>query len=58
MKPKSFIDELKKQGVVVKNATRHYKLYYEDKISICIRHPTKELTNEYMKSVRKQLGLK
>lgn len=32
--------------------------YYEDKITICIRHPTKELTNEYMKSVRKQLGLK
>lgn len=58
MKPKTFIDDLKSQGVEVRNAAKHYKLYYEDKMTICIRHPTKELSNDYMKDVRKQLGLK
>ena len=58
MKPKTFIDDLKRQGVEVRNAAKHYKLYYEDKMTICIRHPTKELSNDYMKDVRKQLGLK
>lgn len=58
MKLKSFIDELKQQGVIVKNGTGHYKLFYGDKWTTCVRHPSKELSNRSASNIRKQLGLK
>ena len=58
MKLKTFIDELKAQGVQVVNGKRHYKLYYGDKWTTCARHPAQEISNICMNNVKKQLGLK
>ncbi len=41
MKLKTFLDELKKEGVVVLNGTNHYKLILGDKWTTCKRHPLK-----------------
>lgn len=58
MKLKTFLDELKKEGVVVLNGTNHYKLILGDKWTTCKRHPSKELSNVAASRIRKQLGLK
>lgn len=58
MKLKAFLDELKAKGVLIKNGTNHYKLYYGDKYTICGRHLSKELSNKNAENIRKQLGLK
>lgn len=58
MKLKSFLDELKEQGVLIVQGTCHYKLYYGDKWTTCVRHPSKELSNRSASNIRKQLGLK
>ncbi len=57
MKHKAFIDELKSLGVKVEDAKGHLKLYYKGKQTVCRRHPTKEISNQYAKLVKKQLGL-
>ena len=58
MKLKAFLDELRKRGVLVKEGTNHYKLFYGDKWTTCVRHPSKELSNVSPNNIRKQLGLK
>lgn len=58
MKYKQFVKELKDQGVEFVEMTNHTKLYYKGKRSTLKRHPSQELTNQYMDLVRKQLGLK
>lgn len=58
MKLKAFLDELKKQGVIIEQGTNHYKLFYGDKWTTCTRHHAKELSNKSASNIRKQLGLK
>lgn len=58
MKYKQFVKELKDQGVEFIEMTNHTKLYYKGKRSTLKRHPSQELSNQYMDLVRKQLGLK
>lgn len=58
MKIRSFIDSLKKQGVTVENKSKHYVLYFQNKWTTCPRHPSKEISENFMKRIRKQLGLK
>lgn len=58
MKHKDFIDELKSLGVKLKDGTRHYKAYYNGKQTVVLRHPTREYSQDYLKRVKKQLGLK
>ena len=58
MKIRSFIDSLKKQGVVVENKKRHYFLRFQDKWTLCPRHPSKEISEDFIKEIRKQLNLK
>lgn len=58
MKIRSFIDSLKKQGVTVENKKKHYALYFQDEWTICPRHPSKEISEDFIKGIRKQLGLK
>lgn len=55
MKLKAFLDELRKRGVLVKEGTNHYKLFYGDKWTTCVRHPSKELSNVSANNIRKQL---
>ncbi len=57
MKLKSFLDELRKQGVLITQGTDHYKLYYGDKWTTCTRHHSKELSNASARNIKKQLGL-
>ncbi len=57
MKHNAFIDELKRLGVRVEDAKGHLKLYYNGRQTICRRHPTKEISNQYARLVKKQLGL-
>lgn len=52
MKHNAFISELKALGVRVVDAKGHLKLYYKGKHTICRRHPTKEISNDYAKLVK------
>jgi len=58
MKIKSFLDELKTEGVIVRQGKRHYILSYGDKWTTCKRHPSQELSNVSATNIRKQLGLR
>lgn len=58
MKHNEFIGELKSLGVVIVDAKGHLKLYYNGKQTICKRHPTKEISNQYRLLILKQLGIK
>lgn len=53
MKIRSFIDSLKKQGVTVENKKKHYALYFQDEWTTCPRHPSKEISEDFIKGIRK-----
>lgn len=57
MKHNAFISELKELGVRVEDGKGHLKLYYKGKQTVCRRHPTKEISKDYAKLVKKQLGI-
>jgi mRNA interferase HicA len=48
---------LESQGVVVKEGSRHCKLYFQGKQSVLPRHPSKELKEGTRRAILKQLGL-
>ena len=58
MKQSEFLKWLKAHGVRTENGTNHLKLYYNNKISMLPRHPSKELPTGTVSAVKKQLGLK
>jgi mRNA interferase HicA len=58
VKQTEFVRWLKSQGVVLKNGKGHLKAYYNGKQTSVDRHPGKELTNQYVEVVKKQLGMK
>lgn len=58
MKLRDFLMELKAEGVVIRDATRHYKLYCNGRQTIMKRHPSQEISNCYASLIRKQLGLR
>ncbi len=53
MKYQNFISELKDLGVKVENGTGHLKLYYKGKQTTCPRHPSKEISNNFAKLIKK-----
>lgn len=57
MKHKTFIDELRAAGVRIEDGTRHLKLYYKGKQATCPRHPSREISDNFAKKIKKQLGL-
>ncbi|WP_245608542.1 type II toxin-antitoxin system HicA family toxin [Stenoxybacter acetivorans] len=58
VKQSEFLRWLLAQGVEVKDASRHLKLYYNGKQTILPRHPSKELPKGLVEGVKKQLSLK
>lgn len=57
MKTAQFIKFLKGKGVKVINRDRHYGLIYKGKRTVCPRHPSKEIDNDFAKKIAKQIGL-
>ncbi|MBC3830945.1 type II toxin-antitoxin system HicA family toxin [Undibacterium amnicola] len=58
MKQSEFVRWLRKQGVEIKNGTKHLKLYANGKQSTLNRHPSEELGTGLVEAIKKQLGLK
>lgn len=57
MKTAQFIKFLKEKGVKVINRNRHYGLVYKGKKTVCLRHPSKEIDNNFAKKIAKQIDL-
>lgn len=58
MKQSEFVRWLRAQGVVIKDGSKHLKLYLNGKQSTLPRHPGKELKPRLVEGVKKQLDLK
>lgn len=58
MKQSEFVRWLVDQGAVVKNGTRHLKVRLNGKQTTVPRHPGKELDNDFVKEIKKQLNIK
>jgi len=48
---------LESKGVVVTNATNHWKLTYKGQVSFLPRHPSQELNEKLRKAILSQLGI-
>jgi mRNA interferase HicA len=48
---------LRKAGVVITDAKRHYRLRLADRVSFLPRHPSQELKTGTVKTILKQLGI-
>lgn len=57
MKTAQFIKLLKEKGVEVVNRKNHYGLIYKGKRTVCPRHPSKEIDNDFAKKIAKQIDL-
>jgi len=58
MKQSEFVKWLRAQGVEIRNAKKHLKLYHLGKQTILPRHPSAELKQPLVEGVKKALGLK
>ncbi|CAI8162418.1 MAG: putative mRNA interferase HicA [Pseudidiomarina mangrovi] len=57
MKNSEFLKWLIARGVIVKQGSRHYRLYYKDRRSTMPRHPGKEIHEGLRKAILKQLAI-
>ena len=58
MKISEFKRWLESQGVTTQNGTRHWRLYFGDRVSTLPRHPSKELKEGTRRAILKQLGMR
>lgn len=58
MKQCEFLRWLIDREVMIKDGTKHIKLYYNGRQSTLPRHPSKELSNGLVYSIKKQLNIK
>lgn len=57
MKNSEFLKWLITRGVMVKQGSKHYRLYFKDRRSTMPRHPSKEIHEGLRRAILKQLGL-
>lgn len=57
MKQSEFVRWLIRQGVRIEDGTKHLKLYYQDKYTTLVRHPSQELGKKTVQNTKKALGL-
>jgi mRNA interferase HicA len=48
---------LREQGATFKDGTKHLKVYLKGKQTTVPRHPGKELDNDFVKEIKKQLDV-
>ena len=58
VKQAELISYLKSKGVEIKQGTRHLKLALGTRRSVCVRHPSQEVSPESLKNIKRQLGIK
>ena len=58
VKQAEFVKSLEAQGAIVKQGTKHLKVYLNGKQTTIPRHPGKEIDNRLAKEIKKQLNLK
>ncbi len=58
MKQSEFVRWLADQGAVIKNGTKHLKVYLNGKQTTVPRHPGKEIRDDFVKEIKKQLNIK
>lgn len=57
MKQSEFVRWLRSQGVVIKNGSKHLKLYHSGQQTTLPRHPASELKQPLVEGVKKKLKL-
>lgn len=58
MKQSEFVRWLTDQGAVIRNGTKHLKVRLNGKQTTVPRHPGKEMDNDFVKEIKKQLNIK
>lgn len=57
MKQQQFVKLLYSLKVIIKDGTKHLKLYHNGKQATLPRHPGKEISNMLIDIIKKQLGI-
>ncbi|WP_198223701.1 hypothetical protein [Snodgrassella sp. W8158] len=57
MKQQQFVRLLHSLKVIIKDGTKHLKLYHNGKQATLPRHPGKEISNRLIDIIKKQLGI-
>lgn len=58
VKQSEFVKWLKDQEAVIKNGKKHLKVYLNGKQTTVPRHPGKEISNQFVEVIKKQLNIK
>jgi mRNA interferase HicA len=58
VKQTEFVRWLADQGAVFKQGKKHLKVYLNSKQTTVPRHPGKEIENDFIKEIKKQLDIK
>jgi len=57
VKQTEFVRWLRDQGAEIKDGTKHLKVYLNGKQTTVPRHPGKELSNTFIRVIKKQLDI-
>jgi mRNA interferase HicA len=57
VKQREFVKWLEDQGATIKDGSKHLKVYLNGKQTTVPRHPGKEISNDLVKAIKKQLNL-